>query len=50
MYDLDAMYFEEFYFFSYDAMNSGYGFALVSSYHSFPFLTTLVTRYLVFKA
>jgi delta14-sterol reductase len=47
VYALDAMFFEEYYFFSYDAMNTGYGFSLISSYHSFPFLPTLVTQYLI---
>jgi hypothetical protein len=38
LYALDSMFFEEYYFFSHDAMNTGYGFSLVSSYNSFPFL------------
>ena len=29
LYSLDAMFFEEYFFFSHDAMNSGYGFSLV---------------------
>ena len=47
LYALDSMFFEEYFFFSHDAMNSGFGFSLVSSYLSFPFLPTLVTRYLL---
>ena len=47
LYSLDAMFFEEYFFFSHDAMNTGYGFSLVSSYNSFPFLPTLVTKYLI---
>jgi hypothetical protein len=43
------MFFEEYYFFSVDAMNTGYGFSLISSYHSFPFLPTLVTQYLIHR-
>lgn len=49
LYALDAMFFEEYYFFSHDAMNTGFGFSLVSSYHSFPFLPTLITKYLIYK-
>jgi len=48
-YALDSMYYEECYFFSFDAMSSKFGFALVSYHHSFPFLATFVTRYLAFK-
>lgn len=47
LYALDSMFFEEYYFFSHDAMNSGFGFSLVSSYNSFPFLPTLITKYLI---
>ena len=47
LYALDSMFFEEYYFFSHDAMNTGYGFSLVSSYNSFPFLPTLITKYLI---
>lgn len=47
VYALDALFFEEYYFFSYDAMNTGFGFSLISSYHSFPFLPTLITQYLI---
>jgi len=49
IYSMDAMFFEEYFFFSHDAMNTGYGFSLVSSYNSFPFLPTLITRYLIFR-
>ena len=49
LYALDAMFFEEYYFFSHDAMNTGFGFSLASSYFSFPFLPTLVTRYVIAK-
>lgn len=48
-YAMDAMFFEETYFFSHDAVNSGFGFSLVSAYFSFPFLPTLVTRYNIAK-
>jgi len=47
IYAMDAMFFEEYYFHSHDAMNSGFGFSLISSYLTFPFLPTLVTRYLL---
>jgi len=40
-------FFEEYFFFSHDAMNTGFGFSLVSSYNSFPFLPTLITKYLI---
>ena len=44
---MDAMYYEECYFYSHDSLYSGYGWSLISSYLTFPFLPTLVTRYLV---
>ena len=47
MYALDAMFFEEYFFQSHDAMNSGLGLSLISSYSFFPFLPTLTTTYLV---
>jgi len=47
LYALDAMFFEEYFFFSHDAMNTGCGFSLISSYNSFPFLPTLITKYLI---
>ena len=47
LYALDAMFFEQYYFLSYDAMNTGFGFHLTSSLHSFPFLPTLITKYLI---
>ena len=47
LYALDAMFFEEYYFNSHDAMNSGYGWSLISSYTTFPFLPTLITKYLI---
>lgn len=47
IYSLDAVFFEEYFFFSHDAMNTGFGFSLVSSYNSFPFLPTLITKYLI---
>jgi len=47
IYTMDAMFFEEYYFNSHDAMNSGFGWSLISSYLTFPFLPTLVTRYLL---
>ena len=47
LYALDAVFFEEYFFFSHDSMNTGFGFSLISSYNSFPFLPTLVTKYLI---
>jgi len=47
LYALDAMYYEDCYFYSHDSLYSGFGWSLISSYLTFPFLPTLVTRYLV---
>lgn len=47
LYAMDALFFEEYYFQSHDAMNSGYGWSLISSYITFPFLPTLTTVYLL---
>jgi len=47
VYALDAMFFEEYFFQSHDAMNTGMGWSLISSYCFFPFLPTLTTRYLI---
>jgi len=47
LYAMDAMFFEEYYFHSHDAMNSGFGWSLISSYLTFPFLPTLITKYLL---
>merc|ERR1712127_662316 len=41
------MYYEDCYFYSHDSLYSGYGWSLISSYLTFPFLPTLATRYLV---
>jgi protein-S-isoprenylcysteine O-methyltransferase Ste14 len=47
MFAMDALFFEEYFSLSHDAMNTGYGWSLISSYCTFPFLPTLVTRYLL---
>lgn len=47
LYALDAMFFEEYYFFSHDAMNTGFGLSIIASYLTFPFLPTLITQYLI---
>ena len=47
LYSMDAMFYEKYYFNSNDFLSSGYGWSLVSSYLTFPFLPTLVTRYMV---
>ena len=47
LYALDAMFYEDCYFYSHDSLYSGYGWSLISSYLTFPFLPTLVTRYMV---
>lgn len=44
---MDALFFEEYFFQSHDSMNSGLGWSLLSSYMFFPFLATLVTRYII---
>jgi len=49
LYAMDALFFEEYYFYSHDAMNSGFGFSLISSYGTFPFLPTLITNYILQK-
>ena len=50
IYAMDAMFFEEYYFHSHDAMNSGFGWSLISSYLTFPFLPTLTTNYLLARS
>merc|ERR1719319_2201937 len=47
---LDAMFFEEHFFHSHDAMNSGYGLSMINSYATFPFLPTLITKYLIARS
>jgi len=47
---LDAMFFEEYFFHSHDAMNSGYGLSMINSYATFPFLPTLITKYLIARS
>lgn len=49
-YAADALCFEKYYFFSPDSTSAGAGFSLLSSYYSFPFLPTLITRYLIARA
>lgn len=49
-YALDAMFFEEYYFHSHDAMNTGYGWSLINSYSTFPFLPTIITKYLIARS
>ena len=41
---MDAMWYEAYYFYSADYLNSGTGLSLISSYLTFPFLPTLITR------
>ena len=47
LYAMDAMFYERYYFYSNDFLSSGYGWSLVSSYLTFPFLPTLATRYMI---
>ena len=47
LYALDAMFFEEYFFFSHDYMHSGLGLNLICSYLTFPFIPTLITQYLI---
>jgi hypothetical protein len=47
LYAMDALFFEEYYFLSHGAMNYGYGWSLIYSYMTFPFLPTLTTLYLL---
>ena len=44
---MDALFFEEYYCYSHDYLNTGVGFSLISTYLTFPFLPTLITRYLL---
>jgi len=50
LYAMDAMFFEEYYFYSHDYLNSGYGWSMISSYLTFPFLPTLITRYMIYRS
>jgi len=50
LYAMDAMFFEEYYFYSHDYLNSGYGWSMISSYLTFPFLPTLITRYTIYRS
>ena len=47
LYAMDAMFHEEYYFNSVDYLSSGFGWCLISSYLTFPFLPTLITRYMI---
>jgi len=47
LYAMDALFFEEYYTFSHDYLNTGCGFSLVSAYLTFPFLPTIITNYLL---
>jgi hypothetical protein len=47
MFAADALFFEEYFCMSHDAMNTGFGWSLISSYMTFPFLPTLITRSLL---
>ena len=44
---MDALFFEEYYCYSHDYLNTGVGFSLISTYLTFPFLPTLITTYLL---
>ena len=44
---MDAMWYEAYYFYSADYLNSGTGLSLISSYLTFPFLPTLITRSMI---
>ncbi len=50
VYAMDALFNEEYFFFSHDAMNTGLGFGLVSSYFAFPFIPTLITKYMIARS
>merc|ERR1719412_1879153 len=47
LYAMDALFFEEYYCYSHDYLNTGVGFSLISTYLTFPFLPTLITKYLI---
>ena len=48
LYAMDAMFHEEYYFNSADYLHSGYGWSVISSYITFPFLPSLLTRYMIY--
>jgi len=47
MFAMDALFFEEYFSLSHDAMNTGFGWSLIWSYATFPFMTTMITRHLL---
>merc|ERR1719154_988493 len=47
LYCMDAMWYEPYYFYSADYLNSGTGLSLISSYLTFPFLPSLITRSMI---
>merc|ERR1711976_173880 len=49
LYALDAMFFEEYFFFSRDSMNSGVGLHLINTYLTFAFVPTMITQYLIHR-
>merc|ERR1711976_556762 len=49
LYALDAMFFEEYFFFSHDSMNSGVGLHLINTYLTFAFVPTMITQYLIHR-
>merc|ERR1719319_156286 len=49
-YALDAMFFEEYYFHSHEAMNTGCGWSLIESRTMFPFVPTIITKYLIARS
>merc|ERR1712045_828610 len=50
LYAMDALFFEEYYTFSHDYLNTGCGFSLVSAYLTFPFLPTITTLMLLVRS
>ena len=44
---MDAMWYESYYFYSADYLNSGTGLSLICSYLTFPFLPSPITRTMI---
>ncbi len=47
LFAMDALFFEEYFLQSHDYANTGLGFSYVSTYVTWPFVPTLVTKYII---
>jgi len=50
VYALDGLLFESHFYRSYTALNNGFGYSFLSTQMFLPFLTTLVTRYIIARS